>query len=72
MRPQQQRIIAALRVQSQIDVAQEMERSITFLTDYLQQHSGLTTLVLGISGGQYSTPSQDRKSVEYGKSVDQV
>lgn len=55
MRPQQQRIIAALRVQSQIDVAQEMERSITFLTDYLQQHSGLTTLVLGISGGQDST-----------------
>lgn len=54
MRPLQQEIIKALKVQPSIDVDAEIDRSVTFLQDYLKT-TGLQTLVLGISGGQDST-----------------
>lgn len=54
MRPLQQTIIKALKVQPTIDVQAEIDRSVTFMQDYLRK-TGLKTLVLGISGGQDST-----------------
>lgn len=55
MRPLQQKIIERLRVQPSIDPVEEVRRSIDFLKDYLLAHPGLSTYVLGISGGQDST-----------------
>ncbi len=55
MRPLQEQIIAQLKVQPKIDPQTEIRRSIDFLKEYLQKHSFLKTLVLGISGGQDST-----------------
>lgn len=55
MRPLQKEIIEALKVQPTIDPAQEVRRSIDFLKNYLRENKGLTTYVLGISGGQDST-----------------
>lgn len=55
MRPLQKQIIAKLKVQPKIDPQTEIRRSIDFLKEYLQKHSFLKTLVLGISGGQDST-----------------
>lgn len=55
MRPLQKQIIAKLKVQPKIDPQTEICRSIDFLKEYLQKHSFLKTLVLGISGGQDST-----------------
>jgi NAD+ synthase len=54
VRQLQQTIIQTLKVQPQIDAQTEVQRSVTFLQDYLQT-TGLTSLVLGISGGQDST-----------------
>ncbi|MCX3310347.1 ammonia-dependent NAD(+) synthetase [Pantoea vagans] len=51
----QQEIIEALGVKPAIDVDQEVRVSVDFLKAYLKRHSGLKTLVLGISGGQDST-----------------
>lgn len=51
----QQQIIDELQVQPQIDVQQEIRRTIDFMKDYLQHHSFLKSMVLGISGGQDST-----------------
>lgn len=51
----QQEIIEALGVKPTIDADQEVRVSIDFLKAYLKHHSGLKTLVLGISGGQDST-----------------
>ncbi|MEN4622409.1 ammonia-dependent NAD(+) synthetase [Pantoea agglomerans] len=51
----QQEIIEALGVKPTIDADQEVRVSIDFLKVYLKRHSGLKTLVLGISGGQDST-----------------
>ncbi|WP_312384632.1 ammonia-dependent NAD(+) synthetase [Atlantibacter subterraneus] len=51
----QQDIIQALGVKPQIDVQQEIRRSVDFLKAYLQAHPFIKTLVLGISGGQDST-----------------
>ena len=50
----QQEIIAELGVRADFDAAQETERRITFLTDYLRD-SGAKGYVLGISGGVDST-----------------
>ncbi|MCW6659289.1 ammonia-dependent NAD(+) synthetase [Aerococcaceae bacterium NML191292] len=55
MRPLQQEIITALRVQPTIDPMIEIRRTIDFLKDYLKAHPFLSTYVLGISGGQDST-----------------
>jgi len=55
MRPLQEQIIAQLKVQPKIDPQTEIRRSIDFLKEYLQKHSFLKTLILGISGGQDST-----------------
>ncbi|MFW0697930.1 ammonia-dependent NAD(+) synthetase [Pantoea sp. R13S299] len=51
----QQEIIEALGVKPTIDAEQEVRVSVDFLKAYLKRHSGLKTLVLGISGGQDST-----------------
>ena len=47
---EQEKIIDALGVASSFDVANEANRRITFLADYLRS-SGLRSYVLGISGG---------------------
>ena len=51
----QQDIIQALGVKPQIDVQQEIRRSVDFLKAYLKAHPFIKSLVLGISGGQDST-----------------
>lgn len=51
----QQEIIQALGVKAQIDVQQEIRRSVDFLKSYLQTYPFIKSLVLGISGGQDST-----------------
>lgn len=51
----QQEIIQALGVKPQIDVQQEIRRSVDFLKTYLKAHPFIKSLVLGISGGQDST-----------------
>ena len=55
MRPLQQQIINALRVQPTIDPQAEIRRSVDFLKQYLRHFAGLHSYVLGISGGQDST-----------------
>lgn len=54
MRDIQAQIIAELNVVPTIDPAEEIDRRIRFLTDYLAQ-SGARGFVLGISGGQDSS-----------------
>jgi NAD+ synthase len=51
----QQEIITALGVKPTIDPQQEIRTSVDFLKAYLTRHSGVKSLVLGISGGQDST-----------------
>lgn len=55
MRPMQREIIKQLKVESQISLQYEVERTVQFLKDYLIAHPFLKTYVLGISGGQDST-----------------
>lgn len=52
--PLRERILRELHVQPEIDPAQEVERRVGFLCDYLRA-GGLSGFVLGISGGQDST-----------------
>lgn len=54
MREIQAQIIAALGVRPQIDPAEEIERRVRFLDEYLTA-TGASGFVLGISGGQDST-----------------
>lgn len=54
MREQQKSIIAALRVQPEIDPAAEIGARVGFIQDYLRA-TGAKGLVLGISGGQDSS-----------------
>lgn len=54
MSSKQQEIITELGVRAEFDAAQETERRITFLADYLRD-SGTAGYVLGISGGVDST-----------------
>lgn len=51
----QQKIIEELKVQPTIDPKIEIERTISFLKEYLKKNSFLNGFVLGISGGQDST-----------------
>ena len=51
----QQRIIAELRVLPEIDVQQEIRKTIDFLKHYAKKHPFVKGFVLGISGGQDST-----------------
>lgn len=55
MRPLQKEIIEELKVLPEIDVQKEIRRSVDFLKNYLLNNQGLSTYVLGISGGQDST-----------------
>lgn len=55
MRPLQKEIIEELKVLPEIDVQKEIRRSVDFLKNYLLKNRGLSTYVLGISGGQDST-----------------
>lgn len=54
MRKLQEKIIKALRVSPEIDPAEEVQKRVKFIDDFLQK-TGMTTLVLGISGGQDSS-----------------
>lgn len=51
----QQEIIKELGVKPAIDVQQEIRLTIDFMKEYLQKHTFLKSMVLGISGGQDST-----------------
>lgn len=51
----QQEIIKELGVIPTIDVQQEIRLTIDFMKEYLQKHTFLKSMVLGISGGQDST-----------------
>lgn len=51
----QQEIIKELGVKPTIDVQQEIRLTIDFMKEYLQKHTFLKSMVLGISGGQDST-----------------
>ncbi|WP_298826093.1 ammonia-dependent NAD(+) synthetase [uncultured Planococcus sp.] len=51
----QQQIIEELKVQPSIQPKEEIERTVSFLKEYLMRHSFLKGYVLGISGGQDST-----------------
>lgn len=51
----QQRIIEELGVLPEINVEQEIRKTVDFLKDYAKKHSFLKGFVLGISGGQDST-----------------
>ena len=51
----QQQIIEELKVQPSIQPKEEIERTVSFLKEYLEHHSFLKGYVLGISGGQDST-----------------
>lgn len=51
----QQQIIQELRVNSTIDVQEEIRKSIDFLKEYARRYSFVKGFVLGISGGQDST-----------------
>lgn len=51
----QQQIIEELKVQPSIQPKVEIERTVSFLKEYLKHHSFLKGYVLGISGGQDST-----------------
>ncbi|WP_293819573.1 ammonia-dependent NAD(+) synthetase [uncultured Corynebacterium sp.] len=53
-RPLHAEIIAELGVHPTIDPAEEVERRVQFIADYMQT-TGVRALVLGISGGQDST-----------------
>ena len=50
----QQQIIEELKVVPEINVEQEIRRSIDFLKDYAKKHHFVKGFVLGISGGQDS------------------
>ena len=51
----QEKIIEEMKVKPEIDVMEEIRRSIDFMKDYLLKHEFLHGFVLGISGGQDST-----------------
>lgn len=51
----QKQIIEELRVLPEINVQQEIRKSIDFLKEYAKKHSFVKGFVLGISGGQDST-----------------
>lgn len=51
----QQQIIEELKVQPSIQPKEEIERTVSFMKEYLKHHSFLKGFVLGISGGQDST-----------------
>lgn len=55
MRPLQKEIIELLKVKPVIDPKEEIEKSVTFLVDYVKKNPFLKSYVLGISGGQDST-----------------
>ncbi|HEY4399925.1 MAG TPA: ammonia-dependent NAD(+) synthetase [Lactobacillaceae bacterium] len=55
MQPLQSEIIAALQVQPVIDPAAEIQRSVTFLQEFLRANLQYKSLVLAVSGGQDST-----------------
>ncbi|MCM3611935.1 ammonia-dependent NAD(+) synthetase [Planococcus sp. MERTA32b] len=51
----QQQIIEEMKVQPEINPREEIDRTISFLKEYLKKHPFLNGFVLGISGGQDST-----------------
>ena len=57
----QQQIIKALGAKPQINAEEEIRRSVDFLKSYLQTYPFIKSLVLGISGGQDSTPGNRQR-----------
>lgn len=55
MHRMQEEIISALKVKADIDVQEEIRKSIDFMKEYAKKNSFLKGFVLGISGGQDST-----------------
>lgn len=51
----QQKVIEEMKVQPEINPREEIERTVSFLKEYMKKHSFLEGFVLGISGGQDST-----------------
>lgn len=51
----QQIIVKELRVKSEINIMEEIEKRKNFIKDYLKTYKFIESLVLGISGGQDST-----------------
>lgn len=51
----QKKIISEMHVQPEIDVDNEIRKSIDFIKNYMLKHPFLKSVVLGISGGQDST-----------------
>lgn len=51
----QKRIIEALHVSPEINVEEEIRKSVDFMKEYAKKHSFIRGFVLGISGGQDST-----------------
>ncbi|RLQ91581.1 ammonia-dependent NAD(+) synthetase [Planomicrobium sp. Y74] len=51
----QQRIIEEMKVQPEINPREEIERTVSFLKEYMKKNPFLEGFVLGISGGQDST-----------------
>lgn len=51
----QQKIIEEMKVQPEINPREEIERTVSFLKEYMKKHPFLEGFVLGISGGQDST-----------------
>ena len=51
----QKKIIQEMHVQPEIDPKIEIRKSVDFLKDYVQKHTFIKSMVLGISGGQDST-----------------
>lgn len=51
----QKQIVEEMKVQPEINPQEEIRKTIDLIKDYMQKHSFLKTLVLGVSGGQDST-----------------
>ncbi|PRY83477.1 NAD+ synthase [Alkalibacterium olivapovliticus] len=51
----QKKIVEEMNVQPVIDPKNEVRRTIDFMKEYMNKHSFLKTMVLGLSGGQDST-----------------
>ncbi|KGR77217.1 ammonia-dependent NAD(+) synthetase [Ureibacillus sinduriensis] len=55
MQDLQKQIIEDLKVLPEIDVEEEIRKSVDFLKEYARRHAFLNSFVIGISGGQDST-----------------
>ena len=59
-----QDIVKEMKVKKHIDSQQEIREIIQFIKNYVQSHTFIKSLVLGISGGQDSTGKLAQLAVE--------